>query len=136
MIDAVVNTAAQVSVISENLYKRLHPNPKIKGHVLLKGISGTNIDSKICQDVPLLLGNFKTMWNFAIANIDDSVILGLDFLEHNKVAISLLYLVSHAFRLHRICEVCNRNKKPNVKAKSQLGQYHVGVLLERIHMDI
>lgn len=45
MIDAVVNTAAQVSVISENLYKRLHPNPKIKGHVLLKGISGTNIDS-------------------------------------------------------------------------------------------
>lgn len=79
MIDAVVNTAAQVSVISETLYKRLHPNPKIKGHVLLKGISGTNIDSKICQDVPLLLGNFKTMWNFAIANIDDSVILGLDF---------------------------------------------------------
>lgn len=33
-------------------------------------------------------------------------------------------------------EVCGRNKKPNVKAKSQLGQYHFGVPLERIHMDI
>jgi transposase InsO family protein len=36
----------------------------------------------------------------------------------------------------RSCEVCNKNKKPNVKAKAQLGQYHAGVPLERIHMDI
>lgn len=36
----------------------------------------------------------------------------------------------------RSCEVCNKNKKPNVRAKSQLGQYHSGVPLERIHMDI
>lgn len=111
-IDAVVDTAAQVSVISENLYKRLHPNPKIKGHVLLKGISGTNIDSKIFQNVPLLLGNFKTMWNFAIANIDESVILVLDFLEHNKVDISLHnFSLSIAQNIISAKCVANKNKE-------------------------
>lgn len=29
------------------------------------------------------------MWNFVIVNIDDFVILGFDFLEYNKVDISL-----------------------------------------------
>ena len=36
----------------------------------------------------------------------------------------------------RNCDVCNRNKKPNLKAKAALGQFHSGVPVERIHMDI
>ena len=34
------------------------------------------------------------------------------------------------------CPVCNKNKKANVKAKAELGQYHAGMPMERIHMDI
>ena len=34
------------------------------------------------------------------------------------------------------CTVCNRNKKPNQKARARLGQYHSGMPMERIHMDI
>ena len=34
------------------------------------------------------------------------------------------------------CGICNRNKKPNIKPKATLGQYHEGSPLERIHIDI
>ena len=34
------------------------------------------------------------------------------------------------------CQVCNRSKKANTKAKAGLGQYHVGSPLERVHVDI
>ena len=67
----------------------MHHSSKINGQVTLKGICNTNLDSKICQNVPLSIGNFDTLWNFAVADIQDVVILGLDFLEHNKVNINL-----------------------------------------------
>ena len=31
---------------------------------------------------------------------------------------------------------CNKNKKPNTKAKAALGQYHAGYPLQRVHFDI
>ena len=34
------------------------------------------------------------------------------------------------------CQVCNRGKKANTKAKAGLGQYHVGSPLEHVHVDI
>ena len=34
------------------------------------------------------------------------------------------------------CNVCNRNKKANTKAKAGLGQYHAGIPMERVHIDI
>jgi len=34
------------------------------------------------------------------------------------------------------CPPCNQNKKANVKAKGPLGEYHAGVTMERVHMDI
>ena len=36
----------------------------------------------------------------------------------------------------RTCPVCNVNKKHNKHAKAGLGQYHVGVPLERVHNDL
>ena len=33
-------------------------------------------------------------------------------------------------------QVCNTNKKANMKAKAGLGQYHVGSPLEGVHVDI
>ena len=34
------------------------------------------------------------------------------------------------------CNICNRNKKANIKAKAGLGQYHAGIPMERVHIDI
>ena len=36
----------------------------------------------------------------------------------------------------KTCKECNKNKKPNVKAKAALGVYHAGGRFERIHIDI
>jgi hypothetical protein len=34
------------------------------------------------------------------------------------------------------CGICNHNKKPSIKPKAALGQYHAGSPLERVHIDI
>ena len=34
------------------------------------------------------------------------------------------------------CSTCNKNKRVTVKPKAPLGQYHVGLPLERVHIDI
>ena len=34
------------------------------------------------------------------------------------------------------CSICNKNKRATVKPKAPLGQYHVGLPLERVHIDI
>ena len=34
------------------------------------------------------------------------------------------------------CNICNRNKKANIKAKAGLGQYHAGIPMEHVHIDI
>lgn len=34
------------------------------------------------------------------------------------------------------CRTCNQNKKPNVRPKASLGQFHAGFPLERVHLDI
>lgn len=34
------------------------------------------------------------------------------------------------------CSVCNKYKKPNIRAKAALGQYHAGYPLQRVHTDI
>ena len=34
-----------------------------------------------------------------------------------------------------MCEICNRNKKPNRKARCPLTKFHAGAPLERVHLD-
>ena len=36
----------------------------------------------------------------------------------------------------RLCIVCNKNKRANVKPRARLGQYRAGSPLERVHIDI
>ena len=98
----------------------MHPSPKINGQVTLKGICNTNLDSKICKNVPLSIGNFKTLWNFAIADIQD-VILGLDVLDHNKVNINLQdFSLSIGTCTVNIESVTNDNKEKIVILRVQI----------------
>lgn len=34
------------------------------------------------------------------------------------------------------CRTCNQNKKPNVRTKASVRQFHAGFPLERVHLDI
>ena len=57
-------------------------------------------------------------------------------LEQLKKSV-IWYGMSTACKLYvQACSICNRNKKASVKAKSELGQFHAGTPLERVHIDI
>ena len=50
---------------------------------------------------------------------------------------SIWYGMSQGSKLYvEYCGVCNKNKKPNIKSKAPLGQFHTGYPMHRIHMDI
>ena len=87
--DAVLDTAAQVSVMSYKFYQKLRSPPALSDHVMLKGIDKSNLDSRICNNVPIEFGQFKCKWNFVVADISDSILLGLDFLEHHQAILNL-----------------------------------------------
>ena len=35
----------------------------------------------------------------------------------------------------RTCATCNKNKKPRVKPKATMRNYHAGIPMERVHLD-
>ena len=36
----------------------------------------------------------------------------------------------------KTCAICSKNKKPQIKPKVQLGSYHAGARMERVHLDM
>ena len=36
----------------------------------------------------------------------------------------------------KTCAICSKNKKPRIKPKAQLGSYHAGARMERVHLDM
>ena len=36
----------------------------------------------------------------------------------------------------KTCATCSKNKKPRVKPKGELGSYHAGKRMERVHLDM
>ena len=36
----------------------------------------------------------------------------------------------------KTCTICSKNKKPRIKPKAQLGSYHAGARMERVHLDM
>ena len=43
---------------------------------------------------------------------------------------------SDCIRYVKSCNICNCNKRANIQARAQLGEYHAGVTMERVHIDI
>ena len=70
-------------------YQKLRSSPALSDHVMLKGIDKSNLDSRIFNNVPIEIGQFKSKWNFVVAGISDSILLGLDFLEHHQAIFNL-----------------------------------------------
>ena len=72
-----------------------------------------------CHDIIMAghLGQYK-----AIEKLKEAVIW------HGMTQDCILYVKS--------CSTCNKNTKPTKKAKAKLEQYHYGVPMERVHMDI
>ena len=96
---ALVDTGAEVSVISTKLYRSLHPRPVLeKKDIRLQTANGSplRIDGKVRLQVRI--GNQSTPHNFIVVNnLRRSIILGRDWLKQNGVR---LYFDLGALRIH------------------------------------
>ena len=71
--------------MSYKFYQKLRSSPVLSDHVMFK----SNLDSRICNNVTIEFGHFKGKWNFVVADISDSILLGVDFLEHPQSILNL-----------------------------------------------
>ncbi|CAG2193490.1 unnamed protein product [Mytilus edulis] len=89
-VNAVIDTAAQVSVLNRTVFDKMDPKPRLTDYVNLKGITkDSHMLARVAKDIPIKIGKTLSNWNMVIADIPDTVLLGIDFLEHNKVIIDL-----------------------------------------------
>ncbi|CAC5398292.1 unnamed protein product [Mytilus coruscus] len=92
-VDAIVDTAAQVTVINFDFAKSLNPAIEVKEPVILKGAGKDNsISAKYTVRVAIKVGKTETRWRVIVADITGPVILGLDVLQHIKAVINLVDL--------------------------------------------
>ncbi|CAC5396879.1 unnamed protein product [Mytilus coruscus] len=89
-VNAVIDTAAQVTLMSEEFAKKLKPPVIFKGSFMLKGAGKDNsITARYTERVTVKVGKTDTKWKIIVAKINDQVILGLDFLKHLDAVIDL-----------------------------------------------
>ncbi|VDI00838.1 Hypothetical predicted protein, partial [Mytilus galloprovincialis] len=83
--DAIVDTAAQVTVINFDFAKSLDPAIEVKEPVILRGAGKDNsITARYTDRVAIKVGKTETRWRVIVADITDPVILGLDVLQHKS----------------------------------------------------
>ena len=89
-VNAVIDTAAQVSVMNMDLYKKLKPTPHLTDSIVLKAAGINNdIQARLAKNVNIRVGDVVKKWDVVVGEIADSLLLGLDFLEHCSSIIDL-----------------------------------------------
>ncbi|CAC5377522.1 unnamed protein product [Mytilus coruscus] len=84
----VIDSGAQVSIPNTELFRKLRAKPKLSDTVVVKGIStAETIKADVAERVDLEIGRSKIECNMLVADIEDELILGLDFLETNRVIV-------------------------------------------------
>ena len=78
----MVDSAAQATVLSTQVVERMSSTPAYGGNVQLKGIADQIVLGRKIQSCPLQIGESLYEWDLFEANIDDSLLLGFDFLQH------------------------------------------------------
>ncbi|XP_065938451.1 uncharacterized protein [Magallana gigas] len=92
-VQAIVDTAAQITVISQAFGNTFTP-PLVRGEkVTMKGAGNSYfIEANYCKNIQICIGNTQEdpiTWTALIADISDPVILGLDFLTAQNATIDL-----------------------------------------------
>ena len=88
---AVVDTAAQVSLISSDVWEELEMEMECIPEVvqLANAQRDSVMDGRLYTHVGFLLGGQKYYSDFVVADISDGMILGMDFLKKHKCKIDL-----------------------------------------------
>jgi hypothetical protein len=89
-VSAIVDSAAQVTVISNDFFHCMKNQPVVQETVKLKG-AGQNhhMTASFAKNVQLLIGGHNYVWDIYIAPITDDCILGLDFMIQHKAVVDL-----------------------------------------------
>ena len=89
-LQAVVDTAAQVTLVSEEFYKSLDPAPPIRKEVVMNTAGkGMQMNGYIAGPFQVVLGTHLFTVEIYVAPIEEDMLLGLDFLEANGVSLHL-----------------------------------------------
>jgi predicted aspartyl protease len=89
-LQAVVDTAAQVTRVSEEFYKSLDPAPPIRREVVMNTAGkGMQMNGYIAGPFQVVLGTHQFSVEIYLAPIEEEMLLGLDFLEANGVSLHL-----------------------------------------------
>ncbi|KAH3808225.1 hypothetical protein DPMN_136578 [Dreissena polymorpha] len=83
--NAVIDTAAKVTIISDRIYHRLPKPPRvIKKSRLNAAGSAMSMSGFVCGSLAIKLGESEFEENVNVAPIQDDMLLGLDFMrKHN-----------------------------------------------------
>ena len=88
---AIIDTAAQATIMSSKLAQKLVKSLKYGPRFSLKGPNmGAEIPAQLCKLVEIGIGRHTFHWDVFVADIRDDFILGLDFLTNFGLDISLL----------------------------------------------
>jgi predicted aspartyl protease len=89
-LQAVVDTAAQMTLVSEEFYKSLDPAPPIRREVVMNTAGkGMQMNGYIAGPFQVVLGTHQFSVEIYVAPIEEEMLLGLDFLEANGVSLHL-----------------------------------------------
>ncbi|GFN88278.1 DNA damage-inducible protein 1 [Plakobranchus ocellatus] len=87
-VDAIVDTAAEITVISEEVYRRLIPKPRLSGkrRVQMAG-KGQASWANLVGPVSVKVGPLSTQETIYVAQINDDMLLGVDYLDKYNAVI-------------------------------------------------
>ena len=88
-IPAIVDTAAQVSLVSSSLCRKLQLRISGEQVQLRNAQAGSVMTGNVLRPVGLQIGGHQYAWELIEADINDQFILGLDFLTAHKCKINL-----------------------------------------------
>ena len=89
-LQAVVDTAAQVTLVSEEFYKSLDPVPPIRKEVVMNTAGkGMQMNGYIAGPFQVVLGTHLFTVEIYVVPIEEDMLLGLDFVEANGVFLHL-----------------------------------------------
>ncbi|VDI11718.1 Hypothetical predicted protein [Mytilus galloprovincialis] len=114
---AVIDSAAQISVLSTSILPLLQSTIKLKEHLVLRGAGkNSKIDARYTEEIPIEIGKLKSKWRFVTANINDNIILGIDFLEKFGAVIDMANYTVHINNeaIPAVCLVGNEGEEINL----------------------
>ena len=81
---ALLDTGAEISLMSFDVYNRLSDKPPLTDKYKLVGVSTEiDLDGWLVHNISIILGHQPCVsWKFVVASIKDPIIVGLDFLGH------------------------------------------------------